>query len=370
MICPKCGFDQPDDAYCAFCGISINKYRQKRRKKQYVLYVLVSFVVIAGIFIAVSSVHRVNPPKSVTPYAEGMRENQIGDADLAETGRDRFEARQESVPWKGTDRRPSRASRRETFQRPQPLKEVGPSAIEPAERLPSAELTAESVPEKGEGGQLTARDWFEKGKALDDESESEVECYEKALELDPKFAPAYYRLGAIHFRRARYELADQEFAKFIEYASEAERQTYDIYVYYSPSDMERLSPAAVGEEAAGQEEEKEASVGATETEAEGSAEVEGEEKEAASGVEEEEKTPEARGEGQAEIAAEAEDINKEVLEETESGETETPGEAEEGRTEMSAEAEDINKEALDETEAAETETPTEGPKEAEEETEY
>jgi tetratricopeptide (TPR) repeat protein len=326
MICPKCGFDQPDDAYCAFCGISIKKYRQERRKKQYVVYVLVSLVVIAGIFIAVNSIRHVNPPKPVTPYAEGIREDRVGDADLQESGPDRFQARQEPVTWNGDDRQPPSESTRKAFLRPEHLEDEGPSAMEHAERLPSAEPTSDSVSERGGGEQLTARDWFEKGRALDDESESEVECYEKALALDPEFAPAYYRLGAIYFRRARYELADQEFTKFIEYASESERQTYDIYVYYSPSDMERLSATAVTEEASGDHEENEASAEATATEAEVSTEIEGEEKEAVSEIEGVEKIPEEAEEGQVETTAEAEDMEKEALEEGEITETGTSAE--------------------------------------------
>jgi hypothetical protein len=217
------------------------------------------------------------------------------------------------------------------------LEDEGPSEIESSRKIPLAEPTDGSVPETGRGEQPTAREWFEKGRELDDESETEIEFYKKALELNPEYAPAYYRLGAIHFRHARHELADQEFAKFIQYASEADRQAYDIYVYYSPSDMERLSATAVTEKVSGEEEEKEALGEAPGTEREVSAEVEGEEKEAASEAEEVEKAPE---------------------------------ETEEGQTEAGEEAEEIEKEASEEAEAAETETSEEVPREAEEETEY
>ncbi len=340
MICPKCGFDQPDEAYCAFCGINTKKYRQERRKKQYIVYLLVSFVVIAGIFIAINSIHKVKTPESATPYAEKKGEDQIKDIDLPETKRERFEARQESRTEKRIDRQRPSVSKREAFIRPERLEDEGTSEIEPSRRLPLAEPTAGSIPETRQGEKLTAGEWFEKGRALDDESDAEVEFYEKALELNPEFAPAFYWLGAIHFRRAKYELADQEFAKFIEYASEADRQTHDIYVYYSPSDMERLSAAAMTEKASAEEEEKESPVEAL---GEASAEVEEEDKEALSEAEEVEKTPEETEEGQ-ETAAESEEIE--------------------------AEAEETEKEAAEETEEAETETPVGVPKEAEEEAEY
>jgi len=358
MICPKCGFDQPDDAYCAFCGISIQKYRRERRKKQYVVYALVSLVVIAGIFIFINSIDQVKTPESATPYAEKKGEDRIKDVDLPGTARDRFQATQESRTPRDIDRRRRSASKRESFFRPERLEVEGPGEIEPSETLPLAEPTAGSITETDGGETLTAIEWFEKGRALDDESESEIEFYEKALELNPEFAPAHYRLGAIHFRRARYELADQEFAKFIEHASESERHTYDIYVYYSPSDMERLSEAAVTEEASAEQEKKEASAEAPGSEKGASGEFEEEEKEALSEAEETAKAPEETEEGQTETSEEAEEIEKEASEEIE-----------EGRVETAEEAEEIEKEASEETEEAGTVTPAEIPKEAEEEAE-
>jgi tetratricopeptide (TPR) repeat protein len=331
MICPKCGFDQPDDAYCAFCGINIRKYRHERRKKQNVMYVLVSLAVIAGVFIAFSSFRQAETPESVVQYAEKTGEHQVKDVELPATGRELFEAKREPRTWKSIDRQRRSTSKRKASFRPERLEDGSPGAAELSRNRPLAEPTPESVPEAPRGEELTASEWFEKGRALDDESESEVEFYEKALELNPEFAPAYYQLGAIHFRHARYEPADRAFAKFIEHASEAERQAYDIYVYYSPSDMERLTAAAVTEEVSGEEEKKEASAeapGAVSTEAE----VEG--KETPSEVEEVLET--ASEEGQAETTAE-----------TEGSEKETPEEAEETEAGVSAE---VPKEAEEETE--------------------
>ena len=326
MICPKCGFDQPDDAYCAFCGINVEKHQLQRRKKLYVVCVLLAFVGVAVVFIAINAIHKVKTPELATPYAEKKGEDQIKDVDLPETKRERFKARQESRTAKRIERQRRSASKTEVFSRPERLDDADPGEIEPSRRPRLAEPTAGSIPETRRGGTLTATEWFEKGRALDDESESEVEFYEKALELNPEFAPAYYRLGAIHFRHAKHELADQEFAKFIEHASEADRQAYDIYVYYSPSDMERLSGASVKEEASVEGEEKEEPVEAIGTGKEAIAEVEEEEKEAVSEAEEVGKAPEETEEGQTETAAEAEEIEKEAPEEMEEAETETPEE--------------------------------------------
>ena len=35
MICPKCGFNQPDDIYCALCGVDIERYAGKKKKRRY-----------------------------------------------------------------------------------------------------------------------------------------------------------------------------------------------------------------------------------------------------------------------------------------------------------------------------------------------
>lgn len=356
MICPKCGFDQPDDAYCAFCGINIKKYRQVRRKKQYVVYVLVSLVIIAGIFIAVNSIHKVKPPELATPHAQEKTEGQVEDTDLPQTTRERFASRREVGSGEDIDHQRRSATKREESWRHERFENGGSSDMEPARRFPLSRSTAGSAPESRETEQLTAKEWFDKGRVLDDESEAEVEFYNKALELNPEFAPAYYRLGAIHFRHARYELADQEFAKFIEHASEADRQAYDIYVYYSPSDMERLSAAAVTEKAPAEEEENKSSIRALR---EAGAEVEEEEKEGRSESEAVEKAPEETQEGQIEAAAEVEEIEGE-----EAGETEEP------ETETGVEAEEIEKEGSEDTEEEETETPAEFAKESEEEAGY
>ena len=104
------------------------------------------------------------------------------------------------------------------------------------------EMEGQNEPSSDHGGKgtLTAKAWFEKGVRLDDDSDTETAFYQKAIELDPEFAPAYYRLGAIYFRQANYDLAEQQFARFLEYASEADRQAYNLDLYYSPDYLERL----------------------------------------------------------------------------------------------------------------------------------
>jgi len=56
--------------------------------------------------------------------------------------------------------------------------------------------------------------------------------------VDPNFAPAYYRLGAIYFRQADYDLSAEHFVKFLQYGSEADLQAYNVELYFSPEDLE------------------------------------------------------------------------------------------------------------------------------------
>jgi len=194
----------------------------------------------------INSVHHVETPEPVGKYGYKEKKAQIKDVTLPGS---KLDSRRKS------DHRPRSQSQEKSF-RPDTREDKRPSGDESRDSPPLDQQKAESRHDR-QGEAYTAREWFEKGRALDDESEGEIQCYQKAIELDPEFAPAYYCLGAIYCRQANYELADQEFAKFLKYASEADRQAYDIYVYYSPSDVERLSEEKVKDQAPAEEAEKE-----------------------------------------------------------------------------------------------------------------
>ena len=248
MICPKCGFSQPDDIYCALCGVSIERYLRQRRKRQYRVWILVGLIGIAALSIAkyINSVHHVETPEPVGKYAYKENKAQVKDVTLPGN---KLHSRRES------GHRPRSQPQEESF-RPDTREDKRLSGDESIGSPPLDQQEAESRRDR-QGETYTAREWFEKGRVLDDESEGEIQCYQKAIELDPEFAPAYYCLGAIYCRQANYELADQGFAKFLKYASEADRQAYNIYVYCSPSDVERLSEEKVKGQAPAGEPEKE-----------------------------------------------------------------------------------------------------------------
>ena len=229
MICPRCGFSQPDDLYCARCGVHVKQYRKKRKKKLFILGSALILIGIAALFtgrvyrgkqVRVATVQAPSPPVS-RPERQILVTEPKGDASVTKSAS------------------PSESSGQKK-----------PAAVAAQSRLPVTPASTESetpFSKKGENpaaeekaGELSGLQWFEKGTALNDDSPDEIACYQKAVASDPDFAPAYYRLGAIYFRNAEYELADQAFAQFLKYANEEQRGRYDIYVFYSPAEVESL----------------------------------------------------------------------------------------------------------------------------------
>jgi tetratricopeptide (TPR) repeat protein len=235
MLCPKCGFSQPDDFYCANCGVNIDKYVQKRKKKGYTLGIVIVLLGIAAI--------------AVTWYVQTSRQTEK-EQTISATGYDKRESASKQKVLTESEiqqtKRAERSSRRRVTGRPT-TEEVPPSPRS-ATTAPSKRGINGTPPQKDkeeaktqqEEAQLTASQWFEKGRALDDDSELEMEAYRKAIELDSKLAPAYYHLGVIYYRLADYDRASAEFVKFLQYASEEERLEYDIYLYYSDEEVEIL----------------------------------------------------------------------------------------------------------------------------------
>jgi len=241
MICPKCGFNQPDDIYCAFCGVNIGKFLRKKRKRQYNLLIFIALTGIVAFSIAkyISPVHHVETPEPVEEHSYKETIAQFKDVASSNKKSDIVLSKNKLNAGRKTAYPPLSRSQEESFRtdrrEDKPIsgeESSGSTPLDQKEAGPSNDRNGETS---------TAREWFEKGRALDDESEDEVQCYKKAIELDPEFAPAYYFLGAIFCRQANYELADREFANFLKYASDADKQAYNIYVYYSPSDVARLS---------------------------------------------------------------------------------------------------------------------------------
>ena len=280
MICPKCGFSQPDDYYCAQCGVNVEKYVQKKRKKRLKRGFIIAVLGIAALSIAMflSTQKDSEKPAISKDKPKETKVAQKLPPQKRQQGRDvasrilRSDELARARPGKSRRITPEvvrpenkRTSKQETT--------VRSSLDDPAKRGDSQSETKEST--------LSSKAWFEKGLSLDDDSDSEIASYQKAIELDPKFAPAYYRLGAIYFRQAEYDLAAENFANFMLYASETDKQTYNIELYFSPEDLEALreptkepSPEEVEQEVAAEPAEVESAETAEEVSTETSEEVE------------------------------------------------------------------------------------------------
>ncbi|MBW2567711.1 MAG: hypothetical protein JRE24_12800 [Deltaproteobacteria bacterium] len=201
MICPKCRFDQPDEVYCAFCGIDVKKYEQQRSKKRNKAYLLTALIAIATLSTAayLISVYRVETPEQVPIYSDEKDKVQTRGIASPKARRDRPVAKYTpQTQGRRGYRRPGQSPETSSFRR-----DSGEDRPDRgAERPRKSDLDREKaeLPGKRQSKTFTPAEWFERGRALDDESEAEVEYYEKAIELDPEFVPALYRLGASQIR--------------------------------------------------------------------------------------------------------------------------------------------------------------------------
>ena len=229
MICPKCNFSQPDDYYCAQCGVNVEKYVEEQRKKRFNLGLIITVLAIAALSLAL-----------FMSIQEDTKKSDISKDKSKETK----VARRSPSPDKPPEQNvASRAPRSNELARRRSGSQ--PARTQETTARPPLEVAAKRTapPSEPKESTLTSKEWFDKGLRLDDDSDSEIEFYQKAIELDPQFAPAYYRLGAIYFRQAEYDLAAENFSTFLLYASDAEKQTYNTELYFSPEDLEALREA-------------------------------------------------------------------------------------------------------------------------------
>jgi hypothetical protein len=261
MECPKCGFNQPSDQYCAQCGIHIQNALKARQRKAWLGSILVVCLCVAtgmilfrrqvvqeegnpGRIVAESGKQRLasSPATRSSPPAEapttsrtraGTRPPQTSlPAQMPKAPPAAFTA-----PPPVKNPRPARAADREP---PRVLAEsVGTKVPKPmsAQRKGSPAEQPEAVDPERQLRKWAAQEWFAKGQELADNSEDELFMYEKALEVNPHFAPAYYYSGLIYLEWGEYEEAVAAFRQFLAAASEAEKAVYPLPEEVSPDDV-------------------------------------------------------------------------------------------------------------------------------------
>jgi|GEM_PF-2340518 len=216
MECPECGFSQPDELFCARCGVNISR-ALKRRKKRLIL-TFVSTGVIFGFGIA-SALLWFRPWERIgTPKALETQE-QI-----------------DSIPKVAPSPPPPPVSHQASKKKLTKKKAKTPQSQEPKKaEKPAAPRAQEEETQAQEPSdpqvdllEWAAQEWMEKAKEAEGDPVKQAEMYNRALEVYPEFAPAHYHLGMIHLKEGKKELAMEHFRKFFSSAKPLERDAFPL----------------------------------------------------------------------------------------------------------------------------------------------
>ena len=105
---------------------------------------------------------------------------------------------------------------------------VSKAPVEPVRNADSPEVIPQEPDPEEQIRRWAAQEWFARGQELADNSEEELEFYEKALEVDPHFAPAQYYVGVIQLEWGNRDAALTAFRRFLQDANEEERGIYPL----------------------------------------------------------------------------------------------------------------------------------------------
>jgi hypothetical protein len=234
--CPTCGFQQPEEEYCARCGVRLHEALKRRQRRT--LFVLLTTIVLvtSGALGAILWLARERsaetPPHPTSPLSTPS----LGAAKTPS----RLQRKPTlQVPTGKTHSPPLRSPTRKRPERPleappaissdvsisptlteapeKPEKDIGPLEAKPTEPDPEGQIR-----------RWAAQEWFVQGQELADNSEEELALYYKALEVDPHFAPAYYFIGVIQLEWGNREAALEALRRFWQEANEEERQEHPL----------------------------------------------------------------------------------------------------------------------------------------------
>lgn len=91
---------------------------------------------------------------------------------------------------------------------------------------------------------VAAREWLFQGQALNDASEQEVSCYQKAIALCPDLVEAYYHLGMVYYEQQDYQRAIDAHHQILRLQADDPEAHYRLGVLYM---LERQFVLAKGE---------------------------------------------------------------------------------------------------------------------------
>jgi len=97
------------------------------------------------------------------------------------------------------------------------------------------------------GGSQSALEWYNKGVALNDNSDQEIDCYNRAIRADPTFPKPYYNLGTIYYSRGAKAEAADAFKKYLQYSTDEEERAKVQQFLGQIGDVGPAPSATVGE---------------------------------------------------------------------------------------------------------------------------
>lgn len=233
MECPKCGFHQPEEVYCARCGIHIPTALGSRRKRAFLALGATALAVILMGGAASLWWKKARQGQDPDPWSDTEERQSI--------------PRPEPPPPiptpTGTKPKVSAPSRKATpSQRKSHHPDFAPQASESEDvaKAPAPPTTPDQGPEPDLERQLrrwAAQEWLDKALEIRDNPELEIQMYHKALEVDPEFPQAHYHLGMAYWTTGQREAALGKFRAFWRTATPEERQTLILPQEISPEEL-------------------------------------------------------------------------------------------------------------------------------------
>ncbi|UCD84475.1 MAG: tetratricopeptide repeat protein [Deltaproteobacteria bacterium] len=226
MKCPKCGFQQPDDLFCASCGVNVSTYR-KRKSWKFALIGLLSLVIVIAAGLTFNKLR--SPSKAPKPEAKVAKPL----------------PQKPSPRERSSLRKPREARKKRTPRRFEPAVQLQ----RPVEKIEDKEPDSENTQEiREETPAKTAMDWFNEGVSLSNDSPEEINCYRQAIKLDPTLAVAHYNLGVIYHSQGKESQSKSQFRNFLRHATDDEIRELPVESYYPLESIAESSEEAAEEE--------------------------------------------------------------------------------------------------------------------------